>query len=77
MADHEPDAGQHPSELFRLGLDRLHPVVDIEDLAASIELAQDRVDETSDTSATPVWMGSRSSGGVSMTLMSRIPARAR
>ena len=35
--------GQHRPELLGLGLDRLDPVVDVEDLAAAVELAQDRV----------------------------------
>ncbi len=43
MTHHEPGARQHPPELLRLGLDRLDPVVDVEDLAAAVELAQDRV----------------------------------
>ena len=43
MADDEAGAGQHPPKLLRLGLDRLDPVVDEEDLAAPVELAQDRV----------------------------------
>ena len=43
VADDEPGAGQHPAELLGLGLDRLDPVVDVEDLAAPVELAQDRV----------------------------------
>ena len=43
VADDEPDAGQHPAELLGLRLDGLDPVVDVEDLAAPIELAQDRV----------------------------------
>ena len=43
VADHEPDAGQHPAQLLGLGLDGLDPVVDVEDLPAAVELAQDRV----------------------------------
>ena len=43
VPDDEPDARQHPPELLGLRLDRLDPVVDVEDLAAAIELAQDRV----------------------------------
>jgi hypothetical protein len=43
VTHHEPDARQHLAELLGLGLDRLDPVVDIEDLSATIELAQDRV----------------------------------
>ena len=43
VADHEPDVGQHPAQLLGLRLDRLDPVVDVEDLAAAIELADDRV----------------------------------
>ena len=43
VADDDPRAGQHPPELLGLGLDRLDPVVDEEDLAAAVELAQDRV----------------------------------
>ena len=43
MADHEPRVRQHPAQLLGLRLDRLDPVVDVEDLAAAIELAQDRV----------------------------------
>ena len=43
MADDEPDARQHPAKLFGLRLDRLHPVVDVEDLAAAVQLAQDGV----------------------------------
>ena len=43
VADDEPGARQHPPELLGLGLDRLDPVVDEEDLAAAVELAQDRV----------------------------------
>jgi hypothetical protein len=43
MPDHDPDIGQHRAQLLRLGLDRLDPVVDVEDLPAAIELAQDRV----------------------------------
>ena len=47
VADDEADAGQHRAELLGLRLDRLDPVVDVEDLAAPIELAEDRVaDET-------------------------------
>ena len=36
-------SGQHPPELLGLRLDRLDPVVDVEHLAAAVELAQDRV----------------------------------
>ena len=63
-------SGSEPAQLLGLGLDRLDPVVDVEDLAAAIELAQDRVaHETGSTlRATRVWIGSRSSGGVSITL---------
>ena len=43
VADHEADARQHPAQLLGLGLDRLDPVVDVEDLPAAVELAQDRV----------------------------------
>ena len=43
VADDEPDARQHPAQLLGLGLDRLDPVVDVEDLPAAVELAQDRV----------------------------------
>ena len=43
VADDEPRARQHPAQLLGLGLDRLDPVVDVEDLPATIELAQDRV----------------------------------
>ena len=43
VADDDPDVGQEPSELLGLGLDRLDPVVDVEDLPAAVELAQDRV----------------------------------
>ena len=43
VPDHDPDAGQHRAQLLRLGLDRLDPVVHVEDLAAAVELAQDRV----------------------------------
>ncbi len=43
VADDEPRAGQHPPQLFGLGLDRLDPVVDEEHLPAAVELAQDRV----------------------------------
>ena len=43
VPDDEPDAREHPPELLGLRLDRLHPVVDVEDLPAPIELAQDRV----------------------------------
>ena len=35
--------GSIRAELLGLGLDRLDPVVDVEDLAAAVELAQDRV----------------------------------
>ena len=41
--DDDPGAGQQPAQLLGLGLDRLDPVVDVEDLAAAVELAQDRV----------------------------------
>ena len=41
--DDDPRAGQQPPQLVGLGLDRLDPVVDEEDLAAAVELAQDRV----------------------------------
>ena len=43
VADDEPRVRQQPPELLGLGLDRLDPVVDVEDLAAAVELAQDRV----------------------------------
>ena len=43
VADDEPRVGQHPAELLGLRLDRLDAVVDVEDLAAAVELAQDRV----------------------------------
>ena len=43
VADDEADARQHPAQLVGLGLDRLDPVVDVEDLPAAVELAQDRV----------------------------------
>ena len=43
VPDHEPDARQHPAELVGLRLDGLDPVVDVEDLPATVELAQDRV----------------------------------
>jgi len=43
VADDEADARQQATELFGLRLDRLDPVVDVEDLSASIELAQDGV----------------------------------
>ena len=43
VPDDEPRARQHPAELLGLRLDRLDAVVDVEDLAAAIELAQDRV----------------------------------
>ena len=43
VADDEPGARQQPAQLLGLRLDRLDPVVDVEDLAAAVELAQDRV----------------------------------
>ena len=43
VPDHEPHARQHPAELLGLRLDGLDPVVDVEDLAAAVQLAQDRV----------------------------------
>ena len=43
VPDDEPGVGQQPAELLGLRLDRLDPVVDVEDLAAAVELAQDRV----------------------------------
>ena len=43
VTDHEACVGQHPAELLGLRLDRLDPVVHVEHLAASIELAQDGV----------------------------------
>ena len=41
--DDDPRPGQQPPQLLGLGLDRLDPVVDVEHLAAAVELAQDRV----------------------------------
>ena len=43
VPDHEPHPRQHPAQLIGLGLDGLDPVVDVEDLSATVELAQDRV----------------------------------
>ena len=43
VADDDPGIGQELAELLGLGLDRLDPVVDEEDLAAPVELAQDGV----------------------------------
>jgi hypothetical protein len=43
VADDEPGIGQQPAELLGLRLDRLDAVVDVEDLPAAVELAQDRV----------------------------------
>ena len=43
VTDHEARVGQHLAELLGLRLDRLDAVVDVEHLAAAIELAQDRV----------------------------------
>ena len=68
VPDDEPGVRQQPPELLGLRLDGLDAVVDEEDLAAAVELAQDRVaDSPADASATRVWIGSRSSGGVSMS----------
>ena len=43
VPDDEPRVRQHPPELLGLRLDGLDAVVDVEDLAAAVELAQDRV----------------------------------
>ena len=43
VADRDADPRQELAELLGLGLDRLDAVVDEEDLAAAVELAQDRV----------------------------------
>ena len=43
VADDDPGLRQEPAQLLGLGLDRLHPVVDEEDLPAAVELAQDGV----------------------------------
>ena len=43
MTDDDPCARQQPAQLLGLRLDRLDPVVDVEDLAAPVELAGDRV----------------------------------
>ena len=78
VGDDDARLGQQLAQLLGLRLDRLDAVVDEEHLAAAVELAQDRVaHQPGDASATRVWIGSRSSGGVSMTLMSRTPASAR
>jgi hypothetical protein len=39
MPDDDPRARQQPAQLLRLGFDRLDPVVDIEHLAAAVQLA--------------------------------------
>ena len=43
VADDDPRGGQEAAQLVGLGLDRLDPVVDEEDLPATVQLAQDRV----------------------------------
>ena len=43
VADDDPGLGQQRAQLVRLRLDRLDPVVDEEDLAAAVQLAQDRL----------------------------------
>ena len=55
--------GQQPSQLLGLRLDRLDAVVDVEDLAAAVELAHDRVPHEPGGSPPRhrVWIGSRSS----------------
>ena len=43
VTDDDPHARQQLPKLLGLGLDRLDPVVDVEDLPAPVELSQDRV----------------------------------
>ncbi len=47
VPDDERGVRQEPAELLGLRLDGLDPVVDVEDLPAAVELAQDRVADES------------------------------
>ena len=43
VTDRDPRVGHEPTDALGGGLDRLDPVVDVEDLSAAVDLAADRV----------------------------------
>jgi len=77
VGDRNARLGHHLPQLPSYIGDALHSIVNKEDLAVSLQLSQDRFAHQAVVILSRVGlMGSRSSGGVSIVLMSRIPARA-
>ena len=75
VRDEEAQLWAELLQLLRRLFDRLDAVVQVERLAAALDLALERLPSTSSSSYSPTYVriGRRPSGGVSMTEMSRSP----